>query len=164
MNTPVELSNIFLYSQESMQRNSSVMTSPLRTHLTFAISTSHTEIISAKAKLLDAYVRELLRSTRRCPRTSCSASWSCAVWTPSSWRSPSLFTIPSLLLNTGPIPCSKTRSTGSMYVPPGHMVVWRFDIGLHAVQLAQGADMWSPRSDWQVLRVFAQVGQIICQM
>ena len=64
MNTPVELSNIFLYSQESMQRNSSVMTSPLRTHLTFAISTSHTEIISAKAKLLDAYVRELLRSTR----------------------------------------------------------------------------------------------------
>jgi len=67
-----------------------------------------------------------------------------------------------LLLNTSPIPCVVTKERGAPV--PRHPGVHdratlrdpallrgdgrRREGALHAVQLAQGADMWSPRGDW----------------
>jgi hypothetical protein len=119
----------FLYSRESMQRSSSVMTSPIRTHSTFAIPTSHTEVISAKTKLLEAYLRELLT------KHEVVSSDELLRFLDEELRRVDAFELEEplsvhdlLLLNTSPIPCIVTKSEEHRFhVPPGHMVVWRFE-------------------------------------
>lgn len=122
----------FLYSRESMQRSTSVMshgTSPLRIHSTFAIPASHTEVISAKGKLLEAYLRELLT------KHEVVSSDELLRFLDEELRRVDAFELEEslsvhdlLLLSTTPIRCIVTKSEEhGFHVPPGHMVVWRFE-------------------------------------